>query len=166
MRKRLSVAALKKILRYDESTGDFYWLVTRGWRAIAGTKAGSLHSHGYVHYHISGLIYKGHRLAWAFKKGKHPRHDVEHRDLNKANNRWVNLRKANDFQNQANTAKRPDNTSGFKGVSYRKDKGVWRVRIQSRHRRLHLADVATAEEGAAIYALAALRIFGEFARLK
>jgi len=77
-----------------------------------------------------------------------------------------NLRKADDFLNQANTGLRRDNTSGFKGVTLRARGSIWRVRITVYGKRLHLADVATPEEGAAIYATAAKHYFGEFARAK
>lgn len=164
MRKRLPVSFLKTIIRYDERTGDFYWLVTRGWRCIAGTKAGCVSKTGYVHIKIFGLYYKGHRLAWAFKKGKHPQHDVEHQNLDKAHNAWKNLRKADDFKNQANTPIRIDNTSGFKSVNFRKDSGKWRARIGVRNKRIALGSFDTPEEAHAAYAIAAKKYFGEFAR--
>lgn len=164
MRKRLPIKMLKTFLRYDERTGHFYWKVTRGWRSVKGTKAGTITKSGYVHLHISGVIYKGHRLAWAFKRGRFPRHDVEHRDLNKAHNGWKNLRKADDFKNQANTAIRTTNTTGFKSVSLRKDSGKYRARLQKRGKRIALGCFNTALEAHAAYAKAAKKYFGEFAR--
>jgi hypothetical protein len=164
MRKRLSISALKTILRYDARTGNFYWRVTRGWCAVKGTKAGTVTKSGYVHLHISGRIYKGHRLAWAFKRGRFPKHDVEHRDLNKTNNAWANLRKTDDSGNQANTRLRANSTSGFKSVNYRKDSRKWRARIAVRNKRIALGCFNTPKEAHAAYVVAAKKYHGKFAR--
>ena len=164
MKKRLSVSELKALIRYDEHTGHFYWRVTRGWRCIAETRAGSIGKQGYIQIKIFGTYYKGHRLAWAFKTGKHPRHDVEHRNLNKANNEWKNLRKTDDFKNQANTPLRADSTTGFKSVCFRKDSKKYRARIQKKNKRIALGSFNTAEEAHAAYAKAAKKLFGDFAR--
>ena len=48
-------------------------------------------------------MYRANRIAWYFMTGVDPLHmDVEHRDRNRANNRWTNLRLATRAQNQAN----------------------------------------------------------------
>jgi hypothetical protein len=56
------------------------------------------------------------------------------------------------------------NTSGFKGVSFYRQTGRWQAYIRHGGRRLHLGMFATAEDAAAAYDAAAIRLKGEFAR--
>ena len=54
---------------------------------------------------------------------------VDHIDGNTLNNTRANLRICTPQQNACNRRIRSDNTSKYKGVSYRKDSGLWRARI-------------------------------------
>lgn len=54
---------------------------------------------------------------------------IDHIDRNKLNNRKSNLRYCNQSQNNTNTKIRKDNTSGFKGVYFNKEKQKWRAYI-------------------------------------
>jgi hypothetical protein len=162
----MKISAIKKRLSYSRKTGLFTRkiAVPRGAvGSVAGTKS---RRDGYVHVKIFGKQHKAHRLAWAFITGRWPARDVEHRDTNRSNNRWRNLRLANDSQNQANANKRVDNTSGCKSVSRRKDSGKYRARIQVRKRRLSLGDHRTSKLAHAAYCKAAKKHFGEYARVK
>ena len=50
---------------------------------------------------------------------------IDHKNHKKYDNRKSNLRKASASQNQMNATKRSDNTSGFTGVSWDKNKNKW-----------------------------------------
>lgn len=56
------------------------------------------------------------------------------------------------------------NTSGFKGVSYRKDSGLWRARISINGKRIILGHFNTAEEAADAYNEASGNLHGEFGK--
>ena len=161
---RFSATYLRYRLRYSRQTGVFTWRVSRSNKLKEGDVAGHLHSHGYVHIQIDSKIYKAHRLAWLYVTGKWPKKDVEHKNTNKADNKWRNLRLANDSQNQANSRRRKDNTTGLKSVCYRKDCGKWRARLQVRGVRLCLGNFTSAKLAHAAYIAAAKKHFGEFAR--
>jgi hypothetical protein len=158
----ITAGYLRKILRYEPTTGKWFWL-RKSANMDIGDEAGSLHKYGYIHIHIDQTIYKAHRLAWLYQKGRMPKSDIEHKDRNKSNNRWTNLRLANDSKNQANTSVRIDNTTGFKSVQLRKDSGKYRVRIQVRGKRVTLGHFDTPELAHAAYVAAAKKHFGEFA---
>jgi hypothetical protein len=154
---------LLSFLKYNKTTGMFHWRKNsrHKWR---GMRAGSVDFNGYVVIRFNRKLYKGHRLAWFYVTGAMPSEDVEHKNLKKHDNRWRNLRLADDFLNQANTPRRKDNTSGFKSVTRRGTDGKWRVRIQSRGKRIHLGDFDDPKEAHAAYKKHAKVIFGEFAR--
>ncbi|CAH9014393.1 putative endonuclease subunit [Vibrio phage 501E54-1] len=79
----------------------------------------------------SDLVYascKGvpvHRLV----NGTPPRQNTDHISGNTLDNRRINLRTASKAINGQNCRLNVDNTSGFSGVSYRKDTGKWVAKI-------------------------------------
>ena len=120
----------------------------------------------YAHAHIpgsgsGGSNIKMHRLIM----GAPPRMDVDHRDHDGLNNRRENLRLATRSQNMANGRIRPDNTSGFRGVTWDVERGAWRAQIMVAGRKSFLGRFPSAEEAARAYDAAVLEAFGEFATL-
>jgi hypothetical protein len=84
--------------------------------------------------------------------------------MDRADNRWANLRMATRAQNKANTRPCAANTSGVKGVHWHKSAHKWRARIKVNGKRRHLGFFCTPESAAAAYAAAAEKYFGEFSR--
>ena len=89
---------------------------------------------------------------------------VDHRDVDKLNNRRANLRSCIRAENLRNFKRRTDNTSGCKGVSFRRDSGKWRARINVNDREINLGSFDTRELAHEFYCLAADMLHGEFAR--
>ena len=89
---------------------------------------------------------------------------IDHRDGNITNNRWNNLRRATASQNNANRRRPRHNTSGYKGVSFRRDSGKWSATIGRDGKIIHLGIFATPQEAHEVYVKAARKLFGEFAR--
>jgi hypothetical protein len=58
-----------------------------------------------------------------------------------------------------------NNTSGYRGVSYRQDTDKFHARIGVKNEKLNLGFYSTAKEAAGAYDTAALQHFGPFARL-
>jgi hypothetical protein len=148
---------LIKLLRYDPDTGLFYWLVT-GARNIAGQQAGHTNTDdNYVRIGLGGYVYRAHQLAWFYMTGEWV-DGIDHEDGVTNNNRWLNLREANQFQNSGNAKLSKANKSGYKGV----------IAKEGRHTaaccRKYLGSFSTAEEAALAYDEEARKIFGEFAR--
>lgn len=158
----ISLDRLQSLLSYDPATGEWTWLVSRG-RVSAGQKAGA-ESKGYLVVGIDGRLYKAHVMAWFYMTGEWPSGDVDHSDVDPLNNRWVNLRPATRSQNCGNIPPHHDNTSGFKGVAWHKQRGKWRAQGCVNGKTKHLGLFVSKEKARAAYAEWAASAFGEFAR--
>lgn len=91
--------------------------------------------------------------------------EVDHRNHNTLDHRRDNLRKCTRIQNMQNQGLSAKNKSGFKGVSWRKELGNWRARIQTNGKEITIGCFPSAEEGARAYDEAARKYHGEFAHL-
>ncbi len=91
---------------------------------------------------------------------------VDHRNMDRLDNRRCNLRAATITQQRANRNKCVTNRAGFKGVTKVRNRAkCWAARIACAKERHHLGYFYTREEAALAYNEAALRLFGSFARL-
>lgn len=160
---KVSAEFAKELLEYQPESGVFYWRVDRAAERqgqIAGFSNGR-----YWNICINYVHYAAHRLAWLIVTGVWPKDEIDHRNLDKLDNRWINLREATHSQNAHNARKRSDNTSGFKGVSYDKSRGRWRATIEKDGGgQRFVGRFHTAQEAHAAYLRAAIEQFGEFAR--
>lgn len=157
----LTAAQVRTLLAYDPETGIFTWVRPRkGMKKNA--PAGSVKANGYLQVGISRRYYSLHRLAWLITTGKWPIAQIDHKNGNKLDNRWSNLREASRSQNMWNRRKSAANTSGFKGVRWEAKK--WRVRLKYHGKLLHIGFFDTVEAAHAAYCEAAKQYYGEFAR--
>jgi len=88
-------------------------------------------AHGGKKYYKHGVfklnVYE-HRIIWIWMTGEQP-DTIDHIDGDGLNNKWSNLRSVQHSINLKNQKKHVTNTSGYAGVSYRKDSGKWRARL-------------------------------------
>lgn len=125
MRKReLTQEYLKELLNYDPETGLFTWKVARSNVVKVGGKAGTL-SHGYISINIDKRRYGASQLAFLYMTGSIPKL-VDHINLDRADNRWKNLRAADRSINARN--RKAAGVSKIIGVY--PSKGKWSVRIR------------------------------------
>lgn len=162
----VTLARLKSLLRYDPDTGDFVWLkkLCRS-RDTIGKVAGYT-GNRYVQIRIDNKVYLAHRLAYFYMTGEWPTDQIDHKNLDKHDNSWVNLRPANRSQNSANKPALSTNSSGVKGVRSNplsKSK-PWRADIWFDNKSMCLGTFRTIEEAGAAYIGAAKVLRGEFAR--
>jgi hypothetical protein len=158
---------LRQVLSYDPSTGVFTRLIDRGSYRAGEVAGGFDGGKGYWRIGIDGQAYAGHRLAWFYVYGWWPTTQIDHRDTDKANNRWRNLREATNAQNKMNSPVRVDSQSGCKGVTWdgnMKRKKRWRAHITVNGQKRWLGYHRTKAE--AIRArIEANVLHGEFGRL-
>jgi hypothetical protein len=160
----LTAEQLKSQLRYEPDSGKFFAFEKINQRGT-DTEAGWFNRFGYRLIVVFGRKYMAHRLAWLYMTGTWPKSTIDHKDGNKSDNRWTNLREATSSQNAVNRKTNINNKLGIKGVTFHRS-GRYQARLgigNSRSRHLGMYD--TAEEAAAVYAKAALERNGEFTRL-
>lgn len=121
--KSITQNELLKLFEYCD--GVLYWKVSKG-KAKVGSKAGYLNQIGYFQTQVSGKLYLSHRLIFLMHHGYLPQY-LDHIDGNTLNNKIENLRTATLTQNQYNRKLNKNNSSGVKGVWWRKDIKKWRV---------------------------------------
>lgn len=155
----LTQERLKDVLNYDPATGVWTWNKCLSPRVKAGSIAGRTDRDGYRDIGIDGRKYRCCRLAFLYMTGKWPKNLVDHKNLNKADDSWLNLREATASENEANKTCR--GSIPFKGVDYINNK--YRARIGKN--RLYLGYFDTAEEAHSAYVAAANKTFGKFARI-
>lgn len=149
-------------LRYDHTIGLFYWRVALSDKTRIGVLAGGINAQGYRRIKIDGHYYLAHRLAWLLTHGVWPSAEIDHKNRIKSDNRLPNLREATHSQNHANVGLRSDNSTGFKGVQFSKQKGKYQAIAEKEGKRFHIAffdDPATAH---AAYCAKAKELFGAF----
>lgn len=162
MNRRITHERLKQALRYSPTVGVFEWRIT-GRRIRPGYLAGGVDSKGYIKVTVDGVTYKGHQLAWFYMTGKWPESGIDHKDGDRSNNAFNNLREADQEKNAANQKINSSNTSGFKGVSYSKATKKWVARIFHLRKSAYREEFETLEEAAAGVRAARERLHGEFA---
>lgn len=155
---------LHALLNYDPLTGIFTWrsVVAPQTRIKVGCNAGTISAHGYLVIGIDRRQYPAHRLAWIYMAGALPAHQVDHKDKDRTNNRWSNLREATHSQNQMNK-RSSRKTSGLKGTTYSAHRRKWQAQIRHNKKTFSLGYFATTELAHQAYREAAARMFGEFA---
>jgi hypothetical protein len=115
----LTLQRLKELLRYDPQNGLFYWNVSVSNKCKKGNVAGSASSHGYVQITVDGKNHRGHRLAWFYMMGEWPKDQLDHKNGNRSDNKWANLREASNKFNMENLHKaNRNNGCGLLGVHY------------------------------------------------
>lgn len=90
-------------------------------------------------------------------------YEVDHIDRNGLNNQRHNLRFVTHQQNQWNRGKSANNTSGFKGVSWHKNRQKWQASIRINGKQVYLGIFPTREEAYKAYCDAADEVHKEYA---
>lgn len=146
--------SLRKLLSFhpellvDESTVATYGDRTAYWHKGHGIR---IHTAGKGYKYLHNFLFPDHEC-------------VDHKDRNTANNLLSNLRGCTKQQNNINKEViNPD--SGYRGVSWNKDRGFWYARLQVKGQGKTSSGYSCPDAAAAVYNSWAKKYFGEFAQL-
>lgn len=155
---------LRELLSYDPDTGIFRWLKSINNRVKIGDIPKSTAGKGYYAVQIYGCRYYLHRLAMFYVSGEWPPNDVDHINGDIKDNRISNLRHATRAENLKNSKPHKDSQTGFKGVSFDRQRGDYMARVCINGKTKNLGRFKTANEAAVAYQSAAKERHGEFFR--
>ena len=124
----LTQKELKEILNYNPDTGIFKWKNTRN--GIKKNRIAGCKQLGYISICINHKPYMAHRLAWLYMNGEFPKQNIDHINRTRNDNRICNLRDVSQSVNCRNMDIRPDNTSGYKGVTRSIGGNEWLANMQ------------------------------------
>lgn len=101
--KLITGTYLESLLWYDPDEGTFTW-VNPGKHNMryAGKLAGTIGADGYRKIRIDGQLYIASHLACLWMTGKWPDEEMDHKDRNRSNDKWDNLREATSSENKFN----------------------------------------------------------------
>lgn len=128
---------MRELFSYDKKTGLLTRRVKVSQRTKIGDVVGTEHGDGYLRVMVNGKHYYIHRIIYAMVTGEQPDF-VDHKDHNRSNNKWNNLRNVTHKNNLKNTEMYSSNTSGYKGVTWRKRRCKWQSRIMVDGKSIHL----------------------------
>ena len=159
MRYIFSAEKLEQIRRtfaYDPATGAFSRLDGKNrCRPRTSTVV------RYPQINVGGVIYYCHIVAWwMMTDGPVPDgFEIDHRDRDKRNCKWSNLRLLRSSEQKHNTALRCDNKTGVKGLVATKS-GTWAAQLKIKNRNMWLGTFKTFEEARDARLAAEIRYFG------
>ena len=165
----LTAQRLREVLAYDPETGIFSRKVKAGHNRPCdrvGCVRDKSGSHPYLVVMVDYVLYRAHRLAWLYIHGEWPPQNIDHINGDTLDNRIANLRPCNQQQNNGNQRRAKNNTSGFRGVSFKADRGKWKAYIVVGNKQRHLGYFSSAEAASEAFKAEAVKVFGEFARLE
>lgn len=131
-----------------------------------GTWAGTTNHEGYRKVVVDMANHSAHRIIWLWMTGEwpsYPEYEIDHVNGLRGDNRWSNLRKVSKSENQRNSSKRINNTSGVHGVNWKPASsgkgGGWVARIWDGPKHVYLGFFRDIEH-AKIARKAAERVLG------
>lgn len=156
----ITQSEIHKLLDYNAETGKFYWKPrsvdmfssehhANKWNGrFAGKEAKKAHGGGYLQICVLFTNYLAHRLAWFYIYGEWPA-EIDHINGDRKDNRLVNLRAASRKVNSRNLKQNVRNTSGFRGVRYKKAANRWVAYIGVNGKFKHVGSFETMREAVA-----------------
>lgn len=147
---------------FDYRDGKLYWKVARK-NIYIGKQAGHIKPTGITLVGFDNKTYLIHRIIYLYWHGEMPEF-IDHIDGNPGNNKIENLRRCTKSENNWNSVKRKDNSSGIKGISWHKKDGKWHARLMVDKQNVYLGAYTDIAEAAKAVTLARAHYHGAFAK--
>lgn len=146
----LTAGRLRELVDYNPLTGVFTRRQVIGKVGVVGEVIGHANRQGRIEVSVEGKIYLAHRLAWLHVTGQWPKHEIDHKDGNPANNVFENLRDVTGRENKMNIRNaRSNSITGILGV--RKHHNKWQAIITVDGEIIFLGSYGTPEQAHQAY---------------
>lgn len=161
------LSLLNELLEISEtSPSGLRWRKSPANNVKPGDVAGHKRTDGYWDVKITtdkSRFYLAHRIAYALQTGGDPGgFQVDHII---GVEEPLKLRLATNAQNQRNQRSSRGGSSRYKGVNWHKNIKKWQAQIRVNNKSIYLGCFTDEQEAAAAYNTAAVKYFGEFARV-
>lgn len=162
----LTQETLRELLDYNPETGIFTWKprplgtfasVRAGnqWNSrFSGKPAGCTDQlNGYTKITVHGRTCSAHQLVWLYVYGKRPKHEIDHINGVRNDNRLKNLRDVPHVTNQQNQkrAQKSNQSCGLLGVTWNKQSEKWQSYIRYGGRRHFVGHFSCPKEAHSAY---------------
>jgi hypothetical protein len=154
----LTYERLHEVLKYHPDVGIFINKIDRGGMK-KGDVAGYKTEDNVTQIRVDGVCYLAHRLAWLYVYGYMPDNKIIHIDNIKWHNWISNLKETSNQCNSRNINNFSNNSSGVKGVTWRKDSNKWQAYIIVNCKKCHIGTFDDFDE-AVCHRLAAEQCIG------
>jgi len=151
-REPITQARLRELVTYDRDTGLFVSIKKRPGGAAVGSVLGT--PIGAARYMVAAFdyqLYYLHRLAWFYETGEWPTETIDHKDGDRQNNRFINLR-------LATMSEQLQNKVMPMGCHLDNRTGRWAAQIRFYGKRRRLGSFPTSAEAHAAYLAAKARL--------
>jgi len=142
--------------------GALFWKKPKGNNREAGDRAGRVSKDGYRRVYVSGKGHLEHRLVFLMFNDYLPDY-IDHINHNRSDNNIDNLRECTRSENNFNSVKSKNNTSGYKGVYWEARRSKWLARIEFNGKQKFIGRYEDIEEAANAVSSARIDLHGKFA---
>lgn len=155
------------LFSYKKETGSLTWRPGfdkkgRPNTRLVGQEAGYVGTGNYRVVMINEQNYAVHRIIWKMINGSDPLEEIDHKNNDRLDNKWSNLREATHSQNNHNVPVKKHSVSGIKGI--RCIKGRWYATIRKDYKQYHIGVFDDVNSAIMAHADAAKRLYGSSAR--
>lgn len=152
----LTQERVRTLFDYDSKNGILLRKFKSGKLKPGGHKP--THSRGYSRILVDRKLYFTHRVIWLWHHGSWPEGEIDHIDRNLMNNRIDNLRDVSRSENKHNRGLQRNNSSGYLGVSWNKQREKYQAHIKVNSKKIFLGRFDTTEEAYLAYQLAKIKL--------
>ncbi len=158
----IKLSDVKEKYEYHQG-GYLVYAKTVGGHVVKGRRAGTADKDGRAVVVVNGKLRQASQVIFLICHGYLPEM-VDHINGDVSDNRIENLRAADKYTNQWNSKKSTRNTSGVKGVYFKKRIGMWVTKVQVKNRRYSAGQFNSLEAAAAAVRILREKLHGEFCR--